>query len=359
MLLKPRFLVLDEPTASLEPAASRSVLDLLRRLREQQVGLMFVTHRLDEVRSIADRISVLRDGRIVERIETAQATEERMAHAITGGMERTPIRRRGPAQSRSTALRLEGVRLSSERPPVELEVERGEIFGLTGLLGSGATQLIRMIGGANPLTGTVYLDGQRVRIHSPRDACRLGIGFIPEDRKAVGLVQEQSIATNISLASLGSVSRFGVLSTARIAERASDYRELMSIRSTSIHQPVAQLSGGNQQKVLLAKWLASGVRLLAVEEPTHGIDIGGKAQVHQLLRDFADQGGTVVVASTDAGEVLELCDRIGVMRHGGLSKVVPAEALTKAAVTAIGARDAEDVLDHLIDSDDPDLAPAD
>jgi ABC-type sugar transport system ATPase subunit len=132
----------------------------------------------------------------------------------------------------------------------------------------------------------------------------------------------------------------------------------MSIRATSIHQPVAQLSGGNQQKVLLAKWLASGVHLLAVEEPTHGIDIGGKAQVHQLLRDFADQGGTVVVASTDAGEVLELCDRIGVMRHGGLTKVVAAEALTKAAVTAIGARDAEDILDHLIDSDDPEMAPA-
>jgi ABC-type sugar transport system ATPase subunit len=358
MLLKPRFLVLDEPTASLEPAASRSVLDLLRRLREQGVGLMFVSHRLDEVRTIADRISVLRDGRVVERIDPQDATEDRMANAITGGVDRTPTRVRvAPAQP-TTALRIEGVRLSAERPPVSLEVRRGEIFGLTGLLGSGAATLIRMIGGAQPLPGEAWLDGEPVVIRTPRNACALGIGFIPEDRKAVGLIQDQSIATNISLASLGAVSRMGVLSRARIATRADDYKERLSIRATSVNQPVAQLSGGNQQKVLLAKWLASGVRLLAVEEPTHGIDIGGKAQVHELLREFADQGGTVVVASTDAGEVLDLCDRIGVMRHGGLTKIVAAAELSRAAVTAIGARDAEDILDQLIDSDDPDLSPA-
>jgi ABC-type sugar transport system ATPase subunit len=358
MLLKPKFLVLDEPTASLEPAAARSVLDLLRRLRTQQVGLMFVSHRLDEVREISDRITVLRDGKMVERILPEEATEERMANAITGGMAKAPARKRRPRPAGDPVLRIEGVGLARDRAPVTLEVRRGEIFGLTGLLGSGASRLVRMIGGAEPLLGRAYVDGNLVKIATPIDACRLGIGFIPEDRKAVGLVQEQSIATNISLASLQSVSRAGVLSASRIADRAHDYREKLSIKSTSVNQQVARLSGGNQQKVLLAKWLASGVRLLAIEEPTHGIDIGGKAQVHELLRDFAEQGGTVVVASTDAAEVLDLCDRIGVMRHGGLSSVVSTQELTTAAVTAIGARDPEGVLEHLIDTDDPDLAPA-
>jgi ABC-type sugar transport system ATPase subunit len=357
MLLKPRFLVLDEPTASLEPAAARSVLDLLRRLREQQVGLMFVSHRLDEVRQISDRITVLRDGKMVEQIRPEDATEDRLADAITGGMDKTPAPRRtrvpGPV-----VLRVEGVGLARDRAPVTLEVHKGEIFGLTGLLGSGATQLVRMIGGAEPLRGQAYVDGKPVRITSPREACRLGIGFVPEDRKAVGLVQEQSIATNISLASLGSVSRAGVLSGRKIDERAESYRGQLRIKATSIHQEVARLSGGNQQKVLLAKWLASGVRLLAVEEPTHGIDIGGKAQVHELLRDFAEQGGTVVLASTDAAEVLELCDRIGVMRHGALSSLVSATELTRASVTAIGARDPEEVLENLIETDQPDPATA-
>jgi ABC-type sugar transport system ATPase subunit len=358
MLLKPRFLVLDEPTASLEPAASRSVLDLMSRLREQGVGLMFVTHRLDEVRTIADRISVLRDGRIVERIEPADATEDRMAHAITGGVDRTPTRARTVPPEHTIALRIEGVRLSPDRPPVSLAVRRGEIFGLTGLLGSGAATLIRMIGGAQPLPGDAWLDGEQVVIRTPRHACACGIGFIPEDRKAVGLIQDQSIAVNISMASLGSVSKMGVLSRSRITERADGFKERLSIRANSVNQPVAQLSGGNQQKVLLAKWLASGVRVLAVEEPTHGIDVGGKAQVHDLLREFAEQGGTVVVASTDAAEVLDLCDRIGVMRHGGLTQIVATAELSRAAVTAAGARDAEDILDQLIESDDPDLATA-
>jgi ABC-type sugar transport system ATPase subunit len=353
MLLKPRFLVLDEPTASLEPAASRSVLELLRRLRDQSVGLMFVSHRLDEVRTIADRISVLRDGRIVERIEPSEASEERMAHAITGGVDRAPVQHRRGPRSESIALRIEGVRLSAERPPVDLEVFRGEIFGLTGLLGSGATGLVRMIGGARPLEGSAWLDGEEVRIRTPRDACARGIGFIPEDRKAIGLVQEQSIATNISLSSLSSVSRFGVLSSTRMVQRAEEYRDRLSIRATSVNQPVAQLSGGNQQKVLLAKWLASGVRLLAVEEPTHGIDIGGKAQVHDLLRAFAAEGGTVIIASTDVGEVLDVCHRIGVMRHGALTHVLDAADLSSAQITALGSHAPERALETLIEEDDP------
>jgi ABC-type sugar transport system ATPase subunit len=358
MLLKPQFLILDEPTASLEPEGSRTVLELLRRLREQGVGLMFVSHRLDEVRVISDAISVLRDGRLVERIEPSEATEERLANAITGGVETVPTRSRPQRGAHEPLLRVEDVRVAGSAPPVTLEIGRGEIFGLTGLLGSGCAQLTRMIGGAEPLRGRALLGGEEITLRTPRDASRHGIGFIPEDRKAVGLIPEQSVAINISLSALGSVSKNGVLSQKLISERAHKYRDRLTIRTASIYQPVMRLSGGNMQKVLLAKWLASGVSILAIEEPTHGIDIGGKAQVHELLRDFADNGGTVLIASTDAAEVLELCDRVGVMRHGALARLVSVEEMTRASLTADSTRDPEQVLDQLISSDEPEQPTA-
>lgn len=359
MLLKPKFLILDEPTASLEPEGSRTVLALLRRLREQDVGLMFVSHRLDEVRVISDAISVLRDGRLVEQIDPADATEERLAQAITGGIDTVPAPARPRRGDHEPFLRIEEAKVAAGAAPVTLELGRGEIFGLTGLLGSGCSQLVRMVGGAEPLRGRATIDGQPIDLRSSRDALRHGIGFIPEDRKAVGLIPEQSVAVNISLAALDSVSKNGVLSKKLISERAWDFRDELDIRTASIYQPVMRLSGGNMQKVLLAKWLASGASILAIEEPTHGIDIGGKVQVHELLRRFADNGGTVLIASTDAAEVLELCDRVGVMRHGALARTVSAEEMTHASLTADSTRDPEQVLDQLIASADSPSSNAD
>jgi ABC-type sugar transport system ATPase subunit len=214
-----------------------------------------------------------------------------------------------------------------------------------------------MVGGAEPLRGEANLRGESITIRNSREALRHGIGFIPEDRKAIGLIPEQSVAVNISLSALDSVSRYGVLNHKAISERAQEYRERLNIRAASIYQPVMRLSGGNMQKVLLAKWLASGADILAIEEPTHGIDIGGKAQVHELLRDFADRGGTVLVASTDAAEVLDLCDRVGVMRHGTLVRTVSADEMTRASLTADSTRDPEQVLDQLIASDEPEPPP--
>lgn len=357
MLLHPKFLILDEPTASLEPQGSRTVLDLLRRLREQGVGLMFVSHRLDEVRVISDAISVIRDGRLVEQIDPSEATEERLADGITGGIEIVPAKARPRREEHEPVLRIEDVSVAPGAAPVTLELRRGEVFGLTGLLGSGCAQLVRMVGGAEALRGQATLAGEPISIRNSREALRHGIGFIPEDRKAIGLIPEQSVAVNISLSALDTVSKYGVLRQKAISERAHEYRDRLSIRTASIYQPVMRLSGGNMQKVLLAKWLASGADILAIEEPTHGIDIGGKAQVHELLRDFADKGGTVLVASTDAAEVLDLCDRVGVMRHGTLVRTVSADELTRASLTADSTRDPEQVLDQLIASDEPEQIP--
>lgn len=347
MLLTPRFLILDEPTASLEPQASRSVLDLLMRLRERGVGLCFVSHRLDEVLQISDRVTVLRDGRRIACEAREGLTEEKLADLILG---RKHVSRRGSG-SRATGeviLSLSGVAVAPDATPVAFEIQRGEIFGLTGLLGSGASRIVRMIGGAEPLLGTLQIEGRPVRINKPRDATRLGIGFVPEDRKAAGLVPEQSVAVNISLASLNKVSTAGLLSPRAIDRRGDAFRAKLDIRTPSVRAAVKSLSGGNQQKVMLAKWLASGVRVLAIEEPTHGIDIGGKDQVHVLLREFVAEGGTIVVSSTDASEVLELCDRIGIMRHGALTAVLSADELTHTNVTVQGLRTREELIESLI-----------
>jgi ABC-type sugar transport system ATPase subunit len=208
-----------------------------------------------------------------------------------------------------------------------------------------------MLGGAEPLNGVLEVSGAPGKIQNPRDAYRLGIGFIPEDRKGSGLIREQSIALNVSLPSLGNVSRAGVLRNAKIHDRAEGYCGELSIKAGSVDQPIWTLSGGNQQKVMLAKWLASGAKVLAVEEPTHGVDVGAKTQVHDLLRAFVDEGGTVIVASTDVGEVLDICDRIGIMRHGALAQIVSADELTRSAVTVLGTRDPEQMLETLIESD--------
>ena len=352
MILRPQFLILDEPTASLEPTAARSVLEMLRRLRQRGVGLAFVTHRLDEILRISDRITVIRDGLVVRELVEGEADEALLAELITGGLaEQEASRRRRREPSEETAIRVSDLRVGPGRPPVNFEVRRGEIFGLTGLLGAGAETIVRMIGGAQRLQGEIEVDGQPIRLRNPRSALAAGIGYIPEDRKNTGLIREQSVALNISLPSLGSVSRAGVLRRAEIDSRAESYRTDLSIKTSSVGVPIWTLSGGNQQKVMLAKWLASGARVLAIEEPTHGVDVGAKIQVHELLRTFADRGGTVLVASTDVGEVLEICDRIGVMRHGALAQIVSAEQLSKAAVTVLGTSDAEQMLETMIESE--------
>jgi ABC-type sugar transport system ATPase subunit len=302
---------------------------------------------------IADRVTTLRDGRVVSTQPASELDQDSLADLITGGLAKVDRERRREPVEGETVVSVENLQVSPACPPISFTVRRGEIFGLTGLLGSGAERVVRMLGGAEPLVGTLQVEGRRRRLRTPLDARKLRMGFLPEDRKAAGVIADQSIATNISLASLAAVSRAGVLNHAAIRRRAEDYRKRLRIKLNSVHEPVSSLSGGNQQKVMLARWLASGVRVLLVEEPTHGIDIGGKAQVHDLLRGFADDGGTVIIASTDVGEVLDVCHRIGVMRHGALTHVLDAADLTSARITALGSHDPERALETLIEEDDP------
>jgi ABC-type sugar transport system ATPase subunit len=354
MLDRPRFLILDEPTASLEPNAAARVLELLDRLRERGVGLAFVSHRLDEILKIADRVSVLRDGRLVRRIERAEATEELLVEQMMGdevAQARAARSRPQRAAGEPAALAVADLVVRPGARPVSFALEQGEILGLTGLLGAGPATVVHMLGGARPLRGRLEVLGRATRIRSPRDSTRAGIGFIPEDRKAEGLVLEHSVADNMAMASLRAFSRAGFVSHGRIRERAEHFRGLLQIRCRDVGAPVATLSGGNQQKVLIAKWLASGVRILVVEEPTHGVDIKGKGQIHDLLREFADNGGSVLVASTDVHEIVELCDRIALFRHGSLMELLATAELSGSDVAVKGVSGAEHLLEQLVEGE--------
>ncbi|MGY1662243.1 sugar ABC transporter ATP-binding protein [Geodermatophilus sp. SYSU D00705] len=337
MVTEPRFLILDEPTASLEPAAAERVLTLMRTLRGHGVGLAFVSHRLDEVAAIADRVTVLRDGRRVAERSSAGLTTAEMARLMVGDRPQESARPDASSVRPGVLLRLRGVRCSDDGDPFDVDVHAGETVAVTGLVGSGAATFVAMVGGDVPLRGRAEVDGREVPLRTARDAQALGIGFIPEDRKARGLVLDHSCAVNISLASLGQVSTAGRVSRRRLLRRAEEFRTRLDIRMPTLTAPASALSGGNQQKVLVAKWLASGVRLIAVEEPTQGVDIGGRAQIHDLLREFTAAGGAVVLFSTDVREVLALADRVAVFRHGCLSRVHSFDELDQARLTALTA----------------------
>lgn len=332
MMLKPRFLILDEPTASLEARSSSRILDLLVRLRDEGVGVLIVSHRLEEIRRVSDRITVLRDGRVVADVPGATSQKEIVRAMLGDSADRGTPPDRTWMGERTVALSVSGMSAGGAAP-VEFKVGRGEILGLTGLVGSGAEHVLRMLGGARPLIGDVEVYGRPVGITSPTDAAAVGIGYIPEDRKREGLVPGMSVAANISLSSLGHVSRAGFLRPNAVRRRAEHYRDAFEIKCRDTSAPVRTLSGGNQQKVLIAKWLSAGVRILVVAEPTHGVDVGGKAQIHDLIREFAGAGGAVVVFSSEAEELVGLCHRVAVFRHG---RIVSLVAVDQAAAIASG-----------------------
>lgn len=329
------FLVLDEPTALLDRHDSERILELVERLRSEGVGVAFVSHRLEEALRVADRITVLRDGRRVETATRTELSHERLVELLVG--ERTPAE--VPQRPHGEVLlRLEGVQALADARPFELDVRRGEIVGLTGLIGSGALEVARMVAGRSSLRGSARLDGKRIALTSPAAAIRAGIGYIPEERATHGQFAQLSVEMNMSLAALSEVTSHGLLSRRLVRRRAQRYADELAIRAPSLQARVTTLSGGNQQKVQVAKWLAAGPEVLVIESPTHGVDVGAKLEIQRLLFEFATRGGAVVVASTDIPEVVSIADRVAVFGHGDLVKVVDAADASHRDVLLSGTR---------------------
>jgi len=317
-----RVLLLDEPTAALTDVEAARLFTLVRGLRADGVGCVYISHRLEEVMALADRVSVLRDGRLMATLPIAEVTRDGMVRLMVGrdvdlglGVPKPPA----DASARDVLTLHEVGCAASRIAGVSLRVAAGEIVGLAGLVGAGRTELARVLFGLTPAdAGTIAIDGRIHRLRTPADAVRLGIAYVPEDRRQHGVIGAMSVAANTSLASLHRIARFGLLD--RAAERADAQRFVtdFAIRTPSIDAPVSTLSGGNQQKVALARWLATRPRLLILDEPTQGVDIGAKAEIHRLIRALAADGLAILLISSELTELLGLAHRIGVMRGGRL-----------------------------------------
>lgn len=320
---KARLLVMDEPTSSLTEHEARRLLGLVRQLRSQGVAILYVSHRMAEVFEISDRITVYRDGSYVDTLDTSSATAADVVGLMVG-REIAGVTDDAPSSPGETMLEVRELSSVASSGRVVLDkvsftVRRGEIVGLAGLVGSGRSELARAIFGAEPFNeGTVLLEGRAVRFRSPADAIRAGVAMIPEDRKSLSLFFEKSVRWNISMVTLPSFSRAGFVDRAREQALAGDQVQRLRVRTPSLDAPVRVLSGGNQQKTVLARWLASQPKLLILDEPTHGVDVGAKADIAALIRALARDGVAVLLISSELPEILALSDRILVMRAGRL-----------------------------------------
>jgi inositol transport system ATP-binding protein len=343
--MKSRLIVMDEPTSALSSNEVEKLFRIIRELKAQGLSIIFVTHRLEEVIQICDRYTVLRDGRLVGSGAIADTTVDgiirlmvgRQVNALFAHRQRTPagdvvlavegLNRRGNAQDQNANVLAD----------VGFEVRRGEILGVAGLVGAGRTEMARAVFGADPFdSGRVFVDRRQVQIRSPQDAIRHGIGLVPEDRKQQALFLALAVRINLSMASHQRIMRWGVFMD-ETAERAmvEEYRKKLNIRMASPEQLIASLSGGNQQKVTLARWLALRPKVLIVDEPTRGIDIVAKVEVHNLLFEMARSGIAVVAISSELSEVLAISDRIITMREGRVSGEIKGEDATEEVLMSM------------------------
>lgn len=311
-----RIIVMDEPTAALTSHETERLFEIIRDLRRHGIGIIYISHRLEEIFTIADRVMVMRDGANVDERPIGQMTRAELIERMVGRELKDEFPPRsvtlGPPR-----LEVSGLRRGRAVRDVSFSVARGEILALTGLVGAGRTETARLLFGADPLeAGEIRLDGHRLDIRSPRDAIAAGIGLLTEDRKLQGLVLGASVRENFGLPNLARLSRFGFVLGRRERDEFARYTQLLKIRTPHQEQLARNLSGGNQQKVVLAKWLARNCDVLVFDEPTRGIDVGAKYEIYVLMNDLAAEGKAIVMISSELPEVLGMADRIVVMHEG-------------------------------------------
>jgi ribose transport system ATP-binding protein len=332
---RPSLILFDEPTASITPAERTGVLGALRSLAAAGVSVLFVSHFLNEVMQACDVVSVLRDGRLVDELDASTMSVERMVSGIVGDRLRAvevakPVHEQGEA-----ILQVHELQSINMLAPVSLRVKRGEILGVAGLLGSGRTELLKAIFGADRrVSGKVLVNDTPIG-STPARAVADGVAFVPEDRLTQGLVGDWEIWRNVSMADLGRLSRFGVLNPTKERARAAQACADLGVVAPSIDTPVKDLSGGNAQKVVFAKWIYKKHHVLLLDEPTAGVDVGGKADLINLIRAQAARGVGIVVVLSEFEELLSVADRIVVLRHGAIVADVDSESVSVADLTAL------------------------
>ncbi|HTW26328.1 MAG TPA: sugar ABC transporter ATP-binding protein [Acetobacteraceae bacterium] len=337
---EPRLLILDEPTSSLSEADALVLFRVVRDLRAHGVTILYITHRMREVFENCDTVTVLRDGQHVRTVPLAQTDQDEVVRLMVG-RDLAGVHRVRPSEGdRPVRLAVRGLGDGGRYRDISFDLHAGEILGLAGLVGAGRSELVMGIFGAPPAPeGTIALDGRAVRIRRPADAMRLGLGLVPEDRKQLGLVLGMGVGANLSLSAmrLGRISRAGFVNPLAESGMVGRYVDRFRIKTPSVDQLVGLLSGGNQQKVVLAKWLATEPRVLIVDEPTRGVDVGTKAEIYGLMRALARDGLSILVISSDLPEVLTISDRILVMRAGALAGEIGFDEASEERIMALAA----------------------
>lgn len=331
-----KVLIMDEPTASLSEEDTQNLFDVIRNLRERGVGIIYISHRLEELPLIADRVTVLRDGVTIETRPMSEVNRQQLIQLMVG-RELSAIFPKKEVELGETILELQGLGCAgSGLRDINLSLRAGEIVGLAGLVGAGRTELARTIFGLTPAdAGEILLRGETVKIESPQRAIKHGIAYLPEDRRRHGVILEMQIGANITLASLDQLSRYGALDFRREKELAAEYTRRLGIKTPAIFAPVATLSGGNQQKVALSRWLVTRPRVLILDEPTQGIDVGAKSEIHALMIELAAEGVAILMISSELPEILGMSDRIVVMHGGAIAGILNRDEASQEKILSI------------------------
>jgi rhamnose transport system ATP-binding protein len=339
--LDARLLIMDEPTAALSGNEVERLFAVARSLRDEGRALVFISHRFDEVFALCDHVTVMRDGSYVSTDRVADTTEREIVARMVG-REVAELFPKTPAEIGDVVLEVQGLTTAGEFHDVSFTVRAGEIVGLAGLVGAGRSEIARAVFGVDAYdAGSVVLDGHTVRPQSPRDAIRAGIAFVPEDRRHQGLVIDGSVARNVASVVRGGLTRLGLLTTAAENAAAGPWASRLEVKTSALDMKAATMSGGNQQKVVIAKWLATNPRLLIIDEPTRGIDVGTKAEVHRLLSELAGQGMAILMISSELPEVLGMADRVLVVCEGRLTADIARDDATPENVMAAATRSSE------------------
>ncbi len=335
-----RVLALDEPTSSLSDEEVERLFTLVRRLRDEGVAIIYVSHRIKEILRLCDKVAILRDGRLVAVRPAAELTDGEIVRLMVG-RELSDVLQRSHADTGREVLRVENLR-SNYHTDVNFHINAGEVVGFAGLVGAGRSELAKVIFGEFPKSGgKIFLEGREVTIRRPDDAIAKGIGFAPEDRKREGLVLVRSVLENASIAILRRLSRFHFVRSGMERAVVSGFVEKLQVRTPSLEQEVGKLSGGNQQKVVIARWLAAKPKVLILDEPTRGIDVGAKAEIYRLVDELANQGLGIMFISSELPEILGLSDRIYVMQNGRITGELSGANASEEAVLGLA------MVDHL------------
>jgi ABC-type sugar transport system ATPase subunit len=323
-----KILIMDEPSAPLSVSEVEHMFEIIRRLKQEGVTVIYISHRLEEVFRISDRVTIMRDGRYVATRLTKETNRKELINLMVGRelKESYPARTNPPGE---IALEVKNLSGNGDRD-ISFSVRKGEILGISGLVGAGRTELAMLLFGAVPSeSGEMLIDGRPVQIKSPQDAIQKGVGLLTEDRKGQGLFLEMGVGWNISFPIIRKLSKYGVVNTRTETEIAKKYKERMNIKTPSLEQRVINLSGGNQQKVVLAKALAAESDILIFDEPTRGIDVGAKQEIYQLMTELANNGNAILMISSDMEELLGMSDRIIVLSEGKLAGEVKREQFSQ------------------------------